>query len=196
MAGDSTQKTVTVPNKICEGVVMKTIIEKYNLDGIWHFTDRTNLDSIQKYGGLLPLKVLNDKGIKIPIPGGNEWSHEEDERRGLDAYVHLCFLDNHPMLFRARQEGRIQDPIWLKIDASVMLSPNVRFTSEVSNKSGVRLLNHSEAVSEIDFEILLPPFVDWRGKQEIHDRRNAAEKSEILIPDKVPIEKILGYKNG
>jgi len=191
----------SIPNAVFNeeslgAIEMESIIKKYKLIGIWHFTDRANLDSIQECGGLLPLKVLNDNGIEIPVPGGNDWSHEEDERRGLDAYVHLCFLDNHPMLFRARQEGRIQDPIWLKIDASVLLAPNVRFTSEVSNKSGVRLLNHSEAVSDIDFEILLPPFVDWRGKPEIHDRRNAAEKSEILIPDIVPIDEILEVKNG
>jgi len=175
---------------------MKSIIKKYKIDGIWHFTDKSNLDSIQKHGGLFPLKVLNDKGIEIPVPGGNEWSQDADKHKGLDNYVHLCFVDNHPMLFLAVQEKRIQNPIWLKVDASVMLAPEVKFTSEVSNKSGVRLLNHSEAVSEIDFEILLPPFVEWRGKPDIHDRRNAAEKSEILIPDIVPIDEILEVKNG
>lgn len=174
---------------------MKSIIKKYKIDGIWHFTDRLNLESIQEHG-LLSRKTLNDKCIKIAVLGGNEWSQDADDRKGLDAYVHLCFLCNHPMQFLAVQEKRIQNPIWLKVDASVMLAPEVKFTSEVSNKSGVRLLNHSEAVSEIDFEILLPPFVDWRGKPDIHDRRNAAEKSEILIPDIVPIDEILEVNNG
>ncbi len=174
---------------------MNTIIKKYNIDGIWHFTDRLNLESIEEHGGLLPLTVLNDKGIKIPVPGGNEWSQDADKRKGVDKYIHLCFLDNHPMLFGAIQEGRIQDPIWLKIDVSVMLPPEVKFTSEVSNKSGVPILNHSEAVNEIDFEILFT-FIDWRGNTEIHERRKAAEKSEILIPDIVPIDKILGFRNG
>ena len=174
---------------------MKTIIKKYNLKGIWHFTDRANLDLIEEHG-LLSRKTLNDKGIAIPVPGGNKWSQDADDRGGLDSYVHLCFLRNHPMQFLAVQEGRIQNPIWLEIDASVMLASEVKFTSEVSNKSGVPLLNHSEAVSEIDFKILLTPFTDWRGKPDIHDRRNAAEKSEILIPDIVPIDEILGFKNG
>lgn len=174
---------------------MKSIIKKYNISGIWHFTDKLNLDSIQEHG-LLSRKTLNDKGIKIPVPGGNDWSQDADDRKGLDAYVHLCFLRNHPMQFLAVQEKRIQNPIWLKVNASVMLAPEVKFTSEVSNKSGVRLLNHNEAVSEIDFEILLPPFVDWRGKPDIHDRRNAAEKSEILIPDIVDIDEILEVQNG
>ena len=175
---------------------MKSIIEKYNIDGIWHFTDRLNLKSIEEHGGLLPLKMLNDKGINIPVPGGNQWSQDADKHKGVDKYVHLCFLCNHPMQFTAVQEGRIKDPIWLKVDVSVMLAPEVKFTSEVSNKSGAQLFNHSEAVNEIDFKILLPPFVDWRGRPDIHEKRNAAEKSEILIPEIVPIGKILECKNG
>ncbi len=173
---------------------IKSIIKKYNIDGIWHFTDKSNLDSIQKYEGLLPLKVLNDKGIEIPVPGGNEWSQDVDKRKGLDDYVHLCFVDNHPMLFMAIQEGRIQAPIWLKIDVSAMLAPEVRFTSEVSNKSGVPILDPREAVSKINFEALFT-YTNWKDP-EIHERRNAAEKSEILIPGIVPIDKILSYKNG
>ena len=157
---------------------MKSIIKKYNIDGIWHFTDRANLDSIKEHG-LLSRKTLNDKGIKIPVPGGNEWSQEADELRGLHAYVHLCFLNNHPMQFLAVQDKRIQDPIWLKIHVSVMLDPNVRFTSEVSNKSGVPILDHTEAVKQIDFEVLFT-YIDWR-EPENHERRKAAEKSEIIV---------------
>jgi hypothetical protein len=121
---------------------MKSIIEKYRIDCVWHFTDRANLSSIEKYGGLFPLKVLNDRGIKIPVQGGNDWSQDADRSKGLDKYVHLTFLDNHPMLFVSRQEGRIRDPIWLKIDASILVTPKVRFTTDVSNKRGVKILNH------------------------------------------------------
>ena len=169
---------------------MKTIIKKYKIDGIWHFTDKANLELIKEHG-LLSRKTLNDRDIKIPVLGGNRWSQEADEHRGLDAYVHLCFLNNHPMQFLAIQEGRIQDPIWLKIDVGVMLAAEVKFTSEVSNKSGVRLLNHSEAVKEIDFEVLFT-YTDWK-EPENHERRKAAEKSEILVPDIIPIERILGF---
>ena len=68
---------------------MEEIIKKFNIKGIWHFTDRLNLNSIEEHGGLLPLKVLNDKGIKIPVPGGNELSQVLDKHKGVDEYVHL-----------------------------------------------------------------------------------------------------------
>lgn len=173
---------------------MKTILTKYKLDGVWHFTDRSNLELIVKHEGLLSLAEIEQRGIEIPVPGGNNWSRDADKIKGVHEYVHLAFVDDHPMLYRAKQEGRISDPIWLKIDSSVLLQEGVRFCSEVSNKSGATILEPGEAIQRIDFEVLFT-YMDWRNP-EIQARRQAAIKSEILIPHFVPIEKILGYKNG
>ena len=189
----------SIPNAVSNeeslgAIEMESIIKKYNIDGIWHFTDRANLHSIEKHGGLFSRKLLDDKCIEIPVPGGNEWSEEADKINGVDKYVHLCFLNNHPMQFLAVQEQRIKDPIWLKIAVSVMLDPKTRYTSEVSNKTGAKILNHKEAVKKIDFEVLFT-YMDWKNPA-IHKRRCEAEKSEILIPNILPIDKILGFKNG
>lgn len=173
---------------------MNTILTKYKFDGIWHFTDKSNLALIQEHGGLLSLGELEKRGIPIPIPGGNEWSHDADRMKGVQKYVHLAFLDDHPMLYRAKQDGRILNPIWLKIQASILLEDGVRFCSDVSNKSGVVILQAEEAKEEIDFDVLFT-YMDWKDP-EIQARRQAAIKSEILVPDFVPIEKILGFKNG
>lgn len=173
---------------------MKEIIDKYKFDGIWHFTDKSNLGSIKEHGGLLSVAQAQEKKVAVPKPGGNEWSHDADRLKGVHQYVHLAFLDDHPMLYFAKNDGRINEPVWLKIDASVLLDPNVRFTCDVSNKAGVEILTPSEAVDAIDFEVLFT-YLDWKDP-EIQARRRVAIKSEILIPDFVPIEKILGYKNG
>ena len=130
----------------------------------------------------------------MPVPGGNNWSHDADAIKGVDEYVHLAFLDEHPMLFRAKQEFRIADPVWLKIDASILLEEGTRFTNDVSNKSGVEILTPDVARDIIDFEVLFTR-TDWKDP-EVKARRMAAIKSEILIPTIVPINKILGFKNG
>lgn len=173
---------------------MKTILAKYKFDGIWHFTDGSNLELIEKHKGLLSLGEAERRGIEIPVPGGNEWSHDADRIKGVHEYVHLAFVDDHPMLFRAKQEGRIPDPKWLKIKSSILLKKGVRYCSEVSNKSGVAILNAEEAKEQIDFDVLFT-YMDWRDP-EIQARRQAAIKSEILIPGFIPIEQILGVKNG
>jgi hypothetical protein len=173
---------------------MKNILARYRIDAVWHFTDRSNLTMIQKHQGLLSIAESRRRGIKVPVPGGNDWSHDADEMKGVHEYVHLAFLDDHPMLFVAKKESRITDPIWLKIAPSILLEEGTRFTNDVSNKSGVEILTPEVARDMIDFEVLFTR-TDWKDP-EVKARRMAAIKSEILIPTIVPINQILGFKNG
>ncbi len=174
--------------------LIKTVLEQYKSDGVWHFTDRSNLELIKEHNGLLSLGELERRGIEIPRPGGNEWSHDADKLKGLHDYVHLAFLDDHPMLYSAKQDGRIAAPIWLKIQLSVLVAEGVRFCSEISNRSDAVIIGADEAKEQIDFEVLFT-YMDWLD-EEVQARRQAALKSEILVPDFVPIEWILGCKNG
>ena len=173
---------------------MINILKKYNVKCLWHFTDKSNLDLIVSSGGLHSLKKIIEKEIKVPVFGGNEWSHDADRYKGLDCYVHLTFFDDHPMLYTAKQDQRIKEPIWLSIDTSVLLNSDVRYSTDVSNKSGVEIIDEEKAKNLIDFEVLFT-FMDWRNP-EIQKRRRAALKSEILIPDIVELDKIRTWKNG
>ena len=173
---------------------MNSILEKYKFDCIWHFTDFSNLDLIMEYNGLLSLCEIELRGIKVPKPGGNTWRHDADKIKGIHEYIHLAFIDDHPMLYITKQDGRILNPIWLKISSSILLKEDVRFCSDVSNKSSVAILDADEAKTQIDFEVLFT-YMDWRDK-EVKARREAAKKSEILIPNFISIEHILDFKNG
>ena len=93
------------------------------------------------------------------------------------------------MLYRAIEDGRIKDPIWLKVDKTIILNPDVRFTPDVSNKKGVPVLDHDAAKQEIDFEVIYTR-MDWLD-HDIQQRRQAAEKAEILVPNHVPLNRIL-----
>jgi len=173
---------------------MKDVLTHYKIDGLWHFTDRSNLALVKQHGGLLSLGEIERRSVAVPALGGNQWSHDADKLKGLHEYVHLTFVDNHPMLYIARQEGRINDPVWLKIDLSILTVPGVLFTNDVSNKSGVCTMSGDEAKTRIDCEVLFTR-TDWKDPA-IVARRKAAQKSEILIPGSIPLDKILGYKNG
>lgn len=173
---------------------MQATLQKYGINAIWHFTDRSNVQSIINHGGLFSLTESKRRKLKISAPGGNQWSHDADGIRGVDHYVHLAFLDDHPMLFRAKEDQRITDPVWLKISTAVLADPNVRYTMDVSNKSGVPILTAKEAIDELDFEVLFTR-TDWRDPG-IQLRRKAALKSEVLIPVYVSKEMILGQKDG
>lgn len=157
------------------------------IKALYHFTDVRNLPLIIEHG-LLPFSVLRERGIEIPAPGGNDWSRSADEMKGMERYVHLCFLDQHPMEYRAREEGRILDSVFLQIDPEVLRWKGVAFTVGVANKSGVEMHTIEEAASKIDYEVLYRR-TDWKIP-EIQARRQLAEKSEILVPDEIPLRLI------
>lgn len=175
-------------------MTMQSIIDKYRIDAVWHFTDKSNIDSIKANGGLYSLRNLRESRIDVLSPGGNQWSHDADIYKGVDGYVHLAFLTEHPMLYVAKVEGRIKNPVWLKICPSVLLDVNIRFTNDVSNKRGVQLFNVEQAVEVIDFDVLFN-YMDWKNP-EIQARRRMALKSEILIPQHISLNKLLGVYNG
>jgi hypothetical protein len=167
--------------------VRKTL-DKYRARSVWHFTDKANLDAILGEG-LFCYAELTRRGVKIPMPGGNDWSHDADKAKGIDEYVHLSFLFDHPMLYRAREEGRIQNPVRLEIALAVLDSSEVRYCAEVANKSGAEILTDAQAAQRIDFEILYTR-ADWKDPI-VHARRKAAEKSQILVPRTVKTENII-----
>ncbi|WP_156394377.1 DarT ssDNA thymidine ADP-ribosyltransferase family protein [Mesorhizobium sp. Root172] len=152
---------------------------------LYHFTDRRNLPVIKEMGGLYPLAQLDQKKVKVPAPGGNEWSRDADALKGMGNYVHLCFRSTHPMEYVARQDGRITDTIFLQIHPSVMQFMGVRFTNDVANKAGVESVAIGEAEPLIDFEILYTR-TDWKDPA-IKARLTQAEKYEVLVPHVIPL---------
>ena len=132
--------------------------------------------------------------VEIPAPGGNEWSQDADGIKGMDAYVHLCFRNNHPMEFLARQEGRIADTIFLQIHPDVLTWEGVLFTADVANKAGVQTHTMEEARQLIDYEVLYSR-TNW-SDPAVQARLQQAEKYEILVPRRIPLEMIRNLPNG
>ena len=169
---------------------MREIISKVDPFGhittLYHFTDRRNLPKIRELRGLYSLAKLKEKEVAIPNPGGNEWSHEADKLKGMDRYIHLCLRNTHPMEHVAREKKHIGDTIFLHIHPDVLKFNGVKFTADVSNKSGVPVFNIEDAKGLIDFEVLFTR-TDWTDSK-IQYRLQQAEKCEILIPDHIPLE--------
>lgn len=153
---------------------------------LYHFTDQRNLASIRDMGGLYSTAKLRRKGITAFHPGGNEISLDADHRFGMDKYVHLSFNTNHPLEYLARTDGRIQRTAWLYVKADILEVDGVLFCPGVSNRSGMEPIPISDAASLIDFEVLYTR-TDWNDPA-IYARRQAAERCEILVPNKIPFQ--------
>ncbi|OYW76216.1 MAG: hypothetical protein B7Z37_09815 [Verrucomicrobia bacterium 12-59-8] len=163
------------------------LYSKFTITHLYHFTDVRNIPSIKKFG-LLSHAELQRQSVEVAAPGGNDWSHEEDQRRGLDEYVHLCFFDQHPMEYIAKKDGHIVETTFLKVSPEILKNSELRFTGEVANKSGSKLLTLEQAVDLLDFEVI-GTRTDWRDSA-IQQRLKAAKKYEVLVPKAIPANMI------
>lgn len=151
---------------------------------LFHFTDQRNIPSIAQHG-LLSVRQLADCAIHPEAPGGNQWSHDADKRIGMDRYVHLCFFDQHPMEYRAREAGRIAAATFLRVLPAVLDIPGVMFADDVANKAGVIIRPLAEIDAHLDLDVIYTR-LDWKDPA-VRERLQQARKYEILVPDHVPV---------
>jgi hypothetical protein len=183
-------------NGLCcqAGFTMNPPSKLAQIPQLYHFTDRRNLPLIRELGGLYPLVELTKRGIKVPAPGGNDWSQDADAIKGMDRYVHLCFRNNHPMEYLARLAGRIENSIFLEVHPSVLQFVGVMFTSDVANKAGIESIPIAEAADKIDYQVLYTR-TDWTDNA-VMERLKAAEKCEVLVPKFIPLNLIRNVGDG
>jgi len=158
---------------------------------LYHFTDEANFPSVAKHG-ILSKQQLRARGLwPPPATGGNELSWQLDQLRGIDPCVSLCMTRNHGMKFLAHQEGRLPNPRYLAIQPEVLKISGVRIALGVANSNTAEILPVADAIDRLDLEVIYTR-TDWKDPA-IYSRLRAAEKFEVLIPDAVPRELIIGY---
>ena len=162
-------------------------LRKNGIKSIWHFTDRSNLISIEKHG-LLSLKKILEKNVHVPCYGASDSSHAQDIRKGLDQFVHLSFVKDHPMYHVAKRDGRIPNPIWLEIDLSVLHEDNTMFSNMLANTYGAPIFYAKDLKNMIDFDTLL------YGKD--FNTRKEARKAEIMVANNISFNSIKGVNRG
>ncbi len=101
---------------------------------IYHFTDRSNIESIIRCGGLYSWAFLEEHNISSK-KGGDSLSHSLDISRGLQDYVRLSPNTSHPMQYRLRQSG--YDLVTLEIHPIVLLMYGVLFSNKNATSSDV-----------------------------------------------------------
>ena len=162
-----------------------TVLNQYGITRLYHFTDRSNLNSIIQNRGLLSWADCEEKGISISKPGGDKTSREYDKRDNLHHYVRLSFTNQHPMMFLACREGRIPNPIILEIDKSVVFEDNTLFSNMNAVKREASIGGDFKAFNNIHF-----PSVICNKHFDLPVEEQKYFQAEILVRNYVPLEKI------
>lgn len=156
---------------------------------LYHFTDKSNLESIN-IKGLLSKEQMRAEGWWPERTGGNELSHSLDTYRGIDPFVSLCMTQNHPMKFTACSTGSLSEPVYLAIQPEILKTPGAKMAFGVANANGTEILLLEEALDKLDTEVIYRR-TNW-ADPDVNQRLRVAEKYEILIPGAVPRDLIAG----
>jgi hypothetical protein len=87
------------------------------------------------------------------------------------------------MLYIAKRENRILNPVILEIDVSVAYFEETRFSNMNATKTGHQQGKNVEDLSRIKFEIVKQP-----NHFDISDSEKHFYQAEILVLEKIPIE--------
>lgn len=170
--------------------LFQSIIDKYGIQRLYHFTDRDNLESIIKHGGLYSWKDCEDKGIIIAKPGGSDQSRSLDKRDGLQNYVRVSFTPKHPMMFVAMSDGRISNPVVLEIDPAVVCWKETRYSDRNAAKTGAEVGGDLADFERIHFSTIKASVVF-----DLDEEEQPYYQAEVLVKNFIPLEYISNIGN-
>lgn len=160
---------------------IKETLEYYGITSVYHFTDKANIETIEQYG-LQSLKNIFSLNIPVKYYGAEELSHRLDHNKGLDKYVHLSFIKDHPMYHVAKSRGNIKNPVWIELDSSILYKDSTLFCNKVANQNDANLFRITSVLKYIDFNTML--------FEKDFNMRKEARKAEIMAFDSINVNLI------
>lgn len=168
----------------------KAILDKHGITKLYHFTDRDNLESIIRNGGLYSWSDCEKKGIKISKPGGGQLSHQLDSRDGLQSYVRVSFVMQHPMMYVAMNEGRISNPVILEIDPEVVYWDGTLYADRNATKNGANVGGTVDDLNRIHFQS-----VKAQKHFDLDEDEQQFYQAEVLVKNFIPLQYIRNIGN-
>ena len=161
----------------------KDVLQRNGITKLYHFTDRRNLESIVEEGGLVSWADACDRDIDIAAPGGSDTSHSLDKRMGLEHYVRLSFVHDHPMMHVAMNDGRIEDPVILEIDPQVAYLANTKFSDRnaARTSAGVKVGDSVSDLRNLRFNLFNKRYFDLDADEKPYFQ------AEVLVCHEVPL---------
>ena len=167
-------------------------MDEHGITKLYHFTDRDNLESIIKNGGLYSWMDCERKGIKIAKPGGGSMSRQLDSGRNLEDYVRVSFTTQHPMMYVAMGDGRISNPVILEIDPEIIYWKGTCYSNMNATIHRIRP-NIGDSLS--DFKQIHFKSVKVHKHFDLPEEEQPYFQAEILVKNFIPLEYIKNIGN-
>lgn len=167
---------------------IKSYLVDHHIDKLYHFTDRSNLLSIIKNGGLYSWYYCEQNNISINRPGGDHSSRDLDRYKGYQDYVRLSFCQDHPMKYVAKKEGRISEPIVIEISIDVCCLSDTLFSDRNATANDARIGGSIDALRQVDTNIVHLKYIN------LLDEQKPKYQAEVLVKRTIPLEFFINYQ--
>jgi len=122
------------------------VLRSHGIRHLFHFTDSVNLESIRQTG-LMSATTLQEHSIEAKM-NSDEQSRRIDKEAGLKNFVRLSFCSNNPMMYVSKKQGRIHDPVVLKIKLEAVSRPGVMFSDCNATRHDATIADHPGPVRQ------------------------------------------------
>ena len=170
----------------------KAVMDEHRITKLYHFTDRDNLESIIKNGGLYSWMDCDRKGIKINKPGGSLESRQLDSSRKLEDYVRVSFTTQHPMMYVAMRDGRISNPVILEIDPEIIYWKDTCYSNM---NATIHRITPNIGDTFSDFKQIHFQSVKVYKHFDLPEEEQPYFQAEILVKNFIPLEYIKNIGN-
>ena len=166
-----------------------SILKTNNVCKLYHFTDKSNVDSIKKHGLLSNAQIRN---LAInPHYASSAESRDLDSKMGLGNYIRLSFAKHHPMMFTSMTVRGLR-PVVLEINPLISLMPKVYFSDRNALKRGAQIGGSSSDLRKVRFDII-------NSNIAYYDMNDFDQKimyqAEVLVEGRIGVEMITNIRD-
>lgn len=145
-----------------------------NLYQFVHITDRQNVESIKRYGGIFSKQAMYEYGIRPSKHASSELSWELDKRKNLWDYIHLS-IQKSPMMYVSDI-----DPVTILVDSRFVFAQETQFADKNSADNAAIIGSAFDDLVRINFRVA-------KGRWSTEDEKKSFQ-AEILVKHHIPIE--------
>jgi len=174
-------------------IELQELVSRLRIDRLYHFTALANTGQIYQHKGMYSRCRHAEVGIQCQHFVSDDKSRWHDSRIGLDKYIHLSFVRDHPMLHVSRKRNSHVKMMLLHINPKVLLLDGVMFTEVMANS----MYSSPYPVSVLSDHL---PLKDRLPDTDVHGTSWTIEqfvdwKAQLLVPDFIPINQILRFED-
>lgn len=163
------------------------ILKNNGVRCFYHFTDKRNIISIKKVGGLLSWHYCKSNNIQIPYQGGDVDSENLDKLHGLEDFVRLSFCDDHPMAWRLKKGG--YELVLLKVEIDVAWMKDTLFSNMNATDN---LHSHGGEISDLQK-------IKFNATKRHYVSRSDDDfkyhQAEVMVKTFIPVKYIMNIDN-